>query len=227
MRQTTSATGIAKHLAGALVAYAFLLVMPVPAAAHVSQTVGGPVAGVPISEITHGQMPVIARHTREILALAARQPGPSDDFQRLLNYARVQRAYCLWGLVPGSISDEASPFNACSHAYIAALRELLLRMNADPANAAADALVREVDTDMLMSATALEFCNYSAMPYDTATLVRPLWDDLIWHPMSLASLLALAGMVLALTLAFLRWLGRQPNNPTVSSGVATTAARSG
>ena len=209
MRQACAAAGT-KGLARALIAVAFLFALPLEAAAHVSRQGDGQVAGIPIAEITHGQMPVIADHARDILALAAVQPAPSSDFQRVLNYARVQRAYCLWGLMPGSIADEASPFNACSHAYLAAMRELLLRMDSDPANAAADDLVRRVDADMMMSATALEFCNYSAMPYDTATLVRPLWSDLVRHPASLASLLAFAGVFFALAGVFLRWVIRPP-----------------
>ena len=193
-------------MARMLAALIILLAVSLPAVAHDSKQGKGSVAGIPITEITHGQMPVIFRYTRDILALAESQPSPTSDFQRVLNYAKSQRVYCLWGLVPGSISDEASPFNACSHAYLAALRELLLRMDKDPTNVAADDLVRRVDFDLLMFSSALELCNYSAVPYDTATLVRPVWSDILRHPASLASLLALLLSVMGLAIWFLRWV---------------------
>ncbi|TGD42570.1 hypothetical protein EEB11_12485 [Pseudotabrizicola sediminis] len=173
--------------------------------AHVSGSGNVPVAGVPIVEITHGQMPVIARHGSDILALAARQPVTTADFQRVLNYAKIQRAYCLWGLVPGSISDEFSPFNACSHAYLAAMRDLLLRMTAEGGTPAAVDLARRVDTDMIASSTALEFCNYSATPYDTATVVQPVLTDMVGHPATVASLGGLGGFLILAAAMFVRW----------------------
>ncbi|MFN4128343.1 MAG: hypothetical protein ACK4GC_00775 [Paracoccaceae bacterium] len=173
--------------------------------AHVSQTGSGPVAGVPIAEITHGQMPVISRYGSDILALAARQPAATGDFQRVLNYTRIQKAYCLWGLVPGSISDESSPFNACSHAYLAGMRELLLRMTAQGGTPAAVDLARRVDGDMIASSTALEFCDYSATPYDTATVVRPVLADMAGHPGTAASLGGLAALLALAAAVFFRW----------------------
>lgn len=178
------------------------------APAHVPGAGGAPVAGVPIAEITHGQMPVIARHGSEILALAARQPAATEDFQRVLNYARIQRAYCLWGLVPGSISDESSPFNACSHAYLAALRDLLLRMTAAGGTPAAVDLARRVDRDMIASSTALAYCNHSATPYDTAIVVRPVWADMAGHPASAASLGSLAALLIWAVAMFARWVAK-------------------
>ena len=47
---------------------------------------------------------------------------------RLEDYLSLQSFACLWGLVPGSVTDEASPFNECSHAYLAAARALLLHL---------------------------------------------------------------------------------------------------
>ncbi len=176
--------------------------------AHVSRMGNAQSAGVPIKEITHGQMPVISRYGSDILALAARQPAKTDDFQRVLNYTQIQKAYCLWGLVPGSISDESSPFNACSHADLAGMRELLLRMTADGGTPAAVDLARRVDGDMVMSSTALEFCNYSATPYDTATVVRPVLADMAGHPRTVASLGGLAALLVLATALFFRWSAR-------------------
>ncbi|WP_108130678.1 hypothetical protein [Gemmobacter caeni] len=164
-------------------------------------------AGVPIAEITHGQMPIIADHAGEILALAARVAGDTD-FARILNYARIQRAWCGWGLVPGSISDEISPFNACSHAWLAATRELILRMDAAGTSAQARDLARRIDAEMLMSQTALDLCAYSASPYDTAGLVRPVWADVLRHPASLGSIGGVGLLALALAALALRWLLR-------------------
>ncbi len=177
-----------------------------PVAGHVSRIGSRPVAGVPIAEITHGQMPVIAAHAGAILTLAARQPNPGADFARVRNHARIQRAACLWGLVPGSISDEASPFNACSHAHLAALRDLMLRMATDPVNGAAKALVHRIDLDMMQARTSLSLCNFSAIPFDTATVVHPARSDVPGHPASLATSLAVLALAGSAVAGFLRWL---------------------
>ena len=153
--------------------------------ADVASLVSGSVAGIPIAGIRHGQMPVNARHGSDILALAARQPEASRDFHRVLNFVRIQRTYCLWGIVPCSISDESRA--------LAAMRDLLLRMTADGGTPATVDLARRVDSDMIESSTALQFSNYSAAPYDTGTVVRPLWTD-VTHPGSLGSLPAMLAL---------------------------------
>ena len=176
--------------------------------AHVPGSGGGPFAGVPIAGITHGQMPVIARHGSDIPALAARQPAATAAFQRVLNYARIQRAHCLWGLVPGSISDEISPFNLCSHAYLAAMRDLLLRMTAGGGTPAVVDLEHRVGTDMIASSTALQFCNHSAAPYDTATVVQPVLADIAGHPATVTSLGGLATFLRLAAAVFVGWSGK-------------------
>lgn len=193
----------------AVVALALAAAFATGASAHVSKRGGGPVAGIPILEITHGQMPIIAGHTREILALADRQFDPDPDFQRVLNYAKIQRAFCLWGLVPGSISDEASPFNACSHAYLAASRDLLLRMVATGRDSRAADLAERINYQMMLSSTALDLCSYSATPYDTASTVRPIWSDVPRHTASLTSLLAVAALLAGVVALFERVTGRR------------------
>lgn len=176
--------------------------------AHVSGSGGEPIAGVAIAEISHVQMPVIARYGSQILALAERQPVEVGDFQRVLNYAKIQQAYCLWGLVPGSISDESSPFNACSHAYLAAMRDLLVRMTVEGSTPAAVDLARRLDVDMIASSTALEFRNYSATPYDTATVVRPVLAAFSGHPSTVASLGGLAALLILAATVFVRWCAK-------------------
>src|SRR5690606_21128342 len=76
------------------------------------------IKGIPIASLSHGQMTVIADHRSEIMKLAAQERQVDDTFVRLLNYGNIQYTYCLWGLVPGSLSDEESPFNECAHAYL-------------------------------------------------------------------------------------------------------------
>jgi hypothetical protein len=93
-------------------------------------------------------MPVIADYSDEIIALAARQYNPGQEFQRVVNYAHIQQTYCVWGLVPGSVTDESSPFNECSHAYLAATKDVLRRMTAMPQHdPRVDDLARRMDAD--------------------------------------------------------------------------------
>lgn len=177
----------------------------------------GPVEGISISAITHGQMPVIADHLDEILTLAARQPQPGQDFTRVLNYARLQRTWCLWGLMPGTLDDEASPFNACAHAYLAAGRDLLLRMEAGGDPRAAD-LSRRIDRELMLSSTALELCAFSEAPYDTARIVRPLWSAAPGH---LPTMAAFAGLALLAAIALrglAGWLAMGTGLPKAPSG---------
>lgn len=192
-----------------VMALAFACGLAAGAKAHVSGRGGGPATGVLIPEITHGQMPIIATSVSEILALADRQFDPGPEFRRVLNYAKIQRTYCLWGLVPGSISDEASPFNACSHAYLAASRDLLLRMVADGRDGPAADLAMRINYQMMLSSTALDLCSYSATPYDTASTVRPVWSDVPRHGASLASLLSIAALLAAAGALFERLTGRR------------------
>ena len=170
------------------------------AQAHSGAGATGSDSGIAIPSVTHGQMAVISGFSAEITDLAARQSTPDQDFRRILNYARIQRSYCGWGLVPRGISDEASPFNGCSHAYLAAAQNLLVRMTALPQpDPRATALARAVDAAMMQDGTALSLCAYSEEPFNTAALVKPDWAAVPSHLPSFAALLALvlavSGMV--------------------------------
>jgi len=159
-----------------------------PVAAHGGRSDAGPVTGIPIPNLTHGQMAVIADHFGEILDLAAGQVRKDEPFRRLMNYANIQFSFCLWGLVPGGVTDEASPFNECSHAYLAAARAVLTRMLDDPARTpAVDALVSRVEVEMLMNRASLVLCQYSSETFDTARIIRPDWRGVLGHPPSLAA----------------------------------------
>lgn len=168
-----------------------------PAGAHGARIADGPASGITIPNLTHGQMAVIARHRGEILRLAAMQIDTDETFRRLMNYANLQFAFCLWGAVPGSVADEASPFNECSHAYLAATRAVLMRMRERPGeHPVVDDLVTRIDMAMLRNHASLVLCQYSGETFDTGRMIWPDWPGVLAHPPSLA---AFAGFAILLT----------------------------
>ncbi len=166
-----------------------LLAMTSPGEAHrLTQSSGG---GVMIPSLYHGQMEVISRHYDEILRLAQLHRPASEDFRRIENYAIIQKAWCGWGLMPGAITDENSPFNECSHAYLAAARELLSQLRADPAaSAEVISLANAVDQEMLLAGAVV--CGYSGESFDTADHITPHMSLLFFH---WPTLIALAGAI--------------------------------
>lgn len=191
------------RICGPLLVTALLSLAPLPAAAH-SRAALPQGDGIPIGSLTHGQMAVIARHRGAILTLAARHYPPDATLRRLANHAELQHAWCLWGLMPGSTGDEASPFNLCTHAALGAARAALLRLDAlRPADPAVAGLIRRIDGEMMAGGSALVLCQYSAAAFDTATLIRPDWAAVPAHWPSAAALLGLAA-ALAGGLAALR-----------------------
>lgn len=163
-----------------------------PVGAHGAGKVFLPEDGIGIASLTHGQMAVIANHRADILTLAARQYPPDDTLRRLGNYAALQRAWCFWGLMPGTIADESSPFNFCAHAYLAATRDALLRLQVlraeDPA---VKRLIYAVDRDMIDQGSGLALCQYSGDAFSTAVIVGPDWPLLADHLPSIVVFLAL------------------------------------
>ena len=138
------------------------------------------VAGISIPNLAHGQMRTIAAYRAKILELANRQSGVDHDFRRLSNFARIQYAYCLWGLVPGSLADETSAFNECTHAYLAAAHAMLLRMTAMPqARDEAQSLAADLDRALFADGSALQLCRYSNEAFSTGTIVRPDWASAV------------------------------------------------
>ncbi len=173
----------------AWVAVAAMAAAIAPADAH--RSIAGSTAGLPIPSLVHGQMAVIADNRAEILALADREPIQDETFQRLRNFINRQYFRCLWGLMPGSIDDEASPFNECSHAYLSATRALLLHMEGMPGDRArVRALIAKIDRQMIANSTGLMLCRYSDEPFNTADIVAPHWSDIPGHA---PTLLALVG----------------------------------
>ena len=155
-------------------------------------------SGLQIPALTHGQMAVVADYSGEILDLAAKQNRTDETFRRLLNFANLQYASCLWGLMPGSIGDETSPFNECSHAYLSAMQATLTHLREMSADKpAVEALISRIDADMVRNRASFVMCQFSGEPFNTGLLVIPDWRDI---PSHLPSLIAV-GIAFVATMA--------------------------
>jgi len=176
-----------------------LALLPICSVAKAHQRSGnGPHTGIAIAEISHGEMIMFAEYRDRIIGLAARATDTTEPFRRVLNYAQIQHAYCLWGKMPGGVTDEASPFNECSHAYLAATKAVLLSMRSMGGEAVeAEAIVSAIDAGMVLRGLALITCEFSGEAFNTADIVRPFWSAVPRHPASLATLTALAAALLA------------------------------
>lgn len=153
-----------------------------------------------VPNLSHGQLRVMATYRNAILDLANQQLRPDAEARTLQNFINLQFTYCLWGLVPGSLSNENSPFNACSHAYLAASKALLHRLERTSPN---PATVRELTTrmsvDMIREDSALEICANGVEPFNTADIIMPEWSGFTFNPIvllySLIAFLVTAGLV--------------------------------
>jgi hypothetical protein len=125
--------------------------VPISAWPHREPTGGqAPADSISIPNLSHGQMAVIANNRTAILDLAARQIPTDPTLRRLEAFINLQFFDCMWGMIPGSVEDESSPFNECSHAYLAATRALLLHLQTMPgARAPVRALIAKVEREML------------------------------------------------------------------------------
>lgn len=190
------------------IAFSFCLAVASPAWAHHQGTPQAAATdGIVVPDILHGQMPVIAANKAAILDLAARQTPTDRIMRRLDTFINLQFSACLWGLVPGSLQDEDSPFNECAHAYLAATQALLLDLQEMPGDRAlARALMATVEMEMLRSQAPLAMCRYSDEPFNTAEVIRPAWRDVLFHPASLMSFLGSAIAVVGCGWMAARWL---------------------
>ncbi|MBN9220194.1 MAG: hypothetical protein J0I79_19795 [Mesorhizobium sp.] len=190
-------------MAALLVGAVLLSASSLPASAHRTST-GGPTSGIAIPSLTHGQMAVIADYRNRILDVASRQQNTDLTFRRLQNYGNIQYSYCLWGLVPGSLRDEDSPFNECSHAYLSAAQALLVYMRKmDGQKEGVDALISDIDADMVRNHASFVMCQFSGEAFNTADVISPRWRDVPFHAPSLATFAALA-IIAAVALRALR-----------------------
>lgn len=173
---------------------AFCLVVAGSVFAH-GRSAGGSHAGLDIPEISHGEMAVISDYRSGIIDLASRATDTSEPFRRVLNYAEIQYSYCLWGRIPGSVTDEESPFNECAHAYLAATKAVLLSMREMPRErGVADEIISAVDADMVRRGLALITCRFSGEAFNTADVVRPRWSGIPFHAASMSSLTGLVAL---------------------------------
>ena len=136
---------------------------------------GPPPEGISIPSLTHGQMAVIGDNLSAIRALASSRIRFDMTTWRFEDYLSLQSFVCLWGLVPGSIADEDSPFNECAHAYLAAGRALLLQLRSTPGvdHKAVEALISKIETEMLANGASLTLCRFSDEPFNTNEIIYP------------------------------------------------------
>jgi hypothetical protein len=173
----------------AALAAALALLPASPGEAHrIAATGGPPPDGIAIPSLTHGQMAVIADNLSSIRTLARDRIGSDMTTWRLEDYLNLQSFACLWGLVPGSITDESSPFNECSHAYLAAARALLLQLRqaSGADHEAVEALIGKIEVQMLVNGASLTLCRFSDEPFNTNEIVFPRWSEAPTHPPTVA-----------------------------------------
>jgi hypothetical protein len=186
---------IRKRLRWLAAALAMLAI--VPASAH-HQSNDGPIRGVTVPAISHGEMPIVARYRSQILGLAARQPVTDPTLRRLAGFVSLQHFACFWGLVPGSLADEASPFNECSHAYLAGSRALLLHMTEMAGNQSeAKQLEARIDAEIAADPDAHAMCSNSSQAFDSAEVIGPDWQLAPLHAPTVLTFAAFAALVAA------------------------------
>jgi hypothetical protein len=171
------------------------VVAAAPAWAHREATGRqAPADSISIPNLSHGQMAVIANNRAAILELAARQIPTDPTMRRLESFINLQFFDCMWGMAPGSVEDESSPFNECSHAYLAATRALLMHLQTMPGDrSGVRALVAKIEREMLNNSASLVVCRYSDEPFNTAERIAPHWREVPFH---LPSLMAFVGVAL-------------------------------
>ena len=173
-----------------------------PSHAHRISTRGGPPPeGISIPSLTHGQMAVIRDNLPAIRALPSARLEFDLTTWRLEDYLNLQSFACLWGIVPGSITDEDSPFNECAHAYLAAGRALLLQLSRGPSadHKAVDALISKIEVEMLADGASMNLCRYSDEPFNTNAVIWPHWSMVPFHPpTAMLAVAAFAGIGVAM-----------------------------
>jgi hypothetical protein len=160
-----------------------------------------PPAGVSIPSLTHGQMAVIRDNLPAIRALAGARLGFDLTTWRIEDYLNLQSFACLWGIVPGSVTDEESPFNEYAHAYLAAGRALLLQLAHEPGadHKSIDALISKIEVEMLADGASLNLCRYSDEPFNTNEIIWPHWGMVPFHPpTAMMAVAAFAGISVAM-----------------------------
>ena len=200
-----------RFTSGWVAAFVILFLAAVPVWAHHTSTgAAGPRSAIVIPSLSHGQMGVVANYRSEVMALADDQFPTDATMRRLESFINLQRFVCLWGMVPGSITDENSPFNECAHAYLSANRALLLHLLAMPGNEdRKQGLFRDIELAMLEEGASLVLCRYSDEPFNTGEVIGPNWRAIAGHLPSFLTVAGFAAATLAGAFAILR--RRVPN----------------
>ena len=175
----------------------------------------GPHNGLFVPPVMHPQMPAMAAEAGATRRVAEQLLWDDRDGRRLLQFLEYQSFACLWGRVPGSITDENSPFNRCAHAYLAGVQALLVRLQLVRGDHAAVRRLTQAIADDPMAAAPL--CQFSAEGFWTGTIIGPDWPDLLHHPEVLTwfgGLLLLAGSSVFLVIAGLRRLPARVDQPS-------------
>jgi hypothetical protein len=180
--------------------------------------------GLAIPAITHGEMLVVARYRARILDLAARQPRTDPTLRRLAGFVSMQHFACFWGLVPGSLTDEGSPFNECAHAYVAAARALLSHMVAMPGEQSlAKGLDGRMQAELASDPDAGQLCTNSSETF-SGRIIWPNWQLVPTHLPTVLTLLAVMLAILA-PLLFARRsrkaTARSPAHADMKSGLTS------
>lgn len=156
---------------------AAMLVACAPASAHHQSLQSGPIVGVAIAAITHGEMQIVAKYRGRILELAEREPRTDPTLRRLAGFVSLQHFACFWDLIPGSLADEDSPFNECAHADIAGVRELLAHLITMPGDQSeAKTLEARIETDLASDPAASQLCSSSREVFDSGIIIWPDWQ---------------------------------------------------
>lgn len=196
-----------------------LLVMSATGAAAHRSDRPRDLTGIPITSITHGEMAIIDRHRNDIFALARDVRGADAAFETLVRYGQLQYEDCLWGLMPTAISDEESPFNECSHAYLAAAKEVLLKMKDMPGvDRQASEIVSRISYEAAKEGAAFIGCIYSGEGFNTADMVRPHWHDVLFHWPTMLTLIGAFGFLPLLAFAWSKLYGDQPRAGAAADG---------
>ena len=190
---------------------AVLLAAAGECAAHSSRAPGPDDGGLRFPGATHGELLVLSAYRSEIIALAKAVTATDPDFRRLKNYAAIEFSYCGWGLAPYALTDEESPFNECSHAYLSAEKALLVYMRGMPAvTEPATALISRIDAAMVRGGASFVGCQYSGEEFSTASFVTPHWELLWSHPPTAAGAGGvIAGGVALAAACFMPWRRRR------------------
>jgi hypothetical protein len=121
-------------------------------------------------------MLVLAKYRARILDLAARRPRADPTLRRPVRFVSLQHFACSWGLVPGSLSDETSPFNECYHADLAGARALLAHMVEMPGDqSSARALKTRIERELASDPAFRVLCSNSSEAFDGGIVIGPNW----------------------------------------------------